>query len=108
MEFRVVEPPRVPTEPAAPNRPALVTASLGAAALGYGALGILMTLVWPAFYTRADLYEAMQIPVLGSIEKVRTGRARRRAVIEMTLYVLAVAGLLLAYGVIMAIALEFV
>ncbi len=106
VEFRVVEPPRVPTEPAAPNRPLLLTASLGAAALGYGALGILLTLIWPAFYTRTDL-EALQLPVLGAIGKVHTARARRRALVELALYVLAIMGLLLAYGVIMAIALEF-
>jgi len=108
VEFRVVEPPRVPTEPAAPNRPLLLTASLGAAAAGYGALALLLTLLWPAFYTRAELQEAFNLPVLGAVEKVRTPRARKRVAVELSLYAVTVAGLLLAYGTVMAIALEMV
>lgn len=107
VEFRVVEPPRVPSEPAAPNRPLLITASLGAAAAGYGALGVLMALIWPVFHTRAALHQAMQLPVLGAIEQVRTARARKRVSIELAVYAGAIATLLTAYGVIMAIALEF-
>jgi len=108
VEFRVVEPPRVPTEPTAPNRPLFVTASLGAAAAGYGALALLLTLIWPTFHTRTELQETLNLPVLGAIERVRTPRARRRAAIELGLYTVAMAGLLPAYGTVMAMALEFV
>ncbi|MEF8833813.1 MAG: XrtA system polysaccharide chain length determinant [Halofilum sp. (in: g-proteobacteria)] len=105
VDFRVVEPPRVPSEPAAPNRPLLITASLGAAAAGYGALGLLLTLMWPAFYTRSELQSALQMPVLGTIEQVRTPQVRKRGLMELLLYGLAVALLLAAYGAIMGVAL---
>ena len=105
VDFRVVEPPRVPGEPAAPNRPLLVTASLGAAAAGYGALALFLTLVWPAFYTRAELQSALQLPVLGTIEQVRTPQVKRRGLIELSLYGLAIALLLAAYGAVMGVAL---
>jgi len=107
VEFRVVEPPRVPSEPVAPNRPLLVTASLGAAGAGYGAMALLLALVWPTFYTRGSLNHALQLPVLGAIEQVWTPAARRRWWIEMGLYALAVTGLLIAYGVVLALALAF-
>ncbi len=105
VEFRVVEPPRVPNEPAAPNRPLLITASLGAAAASYGALGLLLTLMWPAFYTRAELQSALQLPVLGTIEKVRTPRTRRRGVMELLLYGSTVGLLLAAYATVMGFVL---
>lgn len=105
IEFRVVEPPRLPTEPAAPNRPLLITASLGAAAASYGALGLLLTLTWPAFYTRAELQSALQLPVLGTIDKVRTPQVRRRGLMELLLYGTAIGLLLAVYGMVMGIAL---
>ena len=105
VEFRVVEPPRVPSEPAAPNRPLLITASLGAAAASYGALGLLLTLMWPAFYTRAELQSALNLPVLGTIEKVRTPQVKRRGLMELVLYGLVIGLLLAAYLAVMGVAL---
>jgi polysaccharide chain length determinant protein (PEP-CTERM system associated) len=104
VEFRVVEPPRVPTEPAAPNRPLLITASLGAAAASYGGLGILLALLSPAFYSPADLRAAAQLPVIGIIGQVRTPKARRRRFAELALYGLVVALLLVAYATMIGIA----
>lgn len=104
VEFRVVEPPRVPSEPAAPNRPLLITASMGAAAASYGALAILLAVLWPAFYSPADLRAAVQFPVIGTIGQVRTPRARKRRFAELSLYVLVVALLLLAYATMIGIA----
>lgn len=107
MEFQVIEPPRLPDGPVAPNRPLLITASMGAALAGYGALNLLLALIWPAFYSRSGVYEALRLPVLGNIERVRTPRARKRWWTEMALYALAIAGLLFAYGVMMGLALGY-
>lgn len=104
VEFRIVESPRVPATPVAPNRPVLITASLGAAAAGYGALGLLLALMWPTFHTRASLRTALQLPVLGAIEQVYTHEARRRHWIELALYATAIAGLIAAYGVMLLLA----
>lgn len=104
VEFRLVEPPRVPTAPDAPNRPLLVTASLGAAAAGYGGTGLLLALLWPAFYTRVGLQEALQLPVLGAVEHVRTARVRRRRWLEGCLYCLGVGLLAAGYGGVLLLA----
>ena len=104
IEFRIVEPPRVPNEPVAPDRPLLVTASLAAGIAGYGAMGAFLSLVWPAFYTRGGLYSALRLPVLGAVGRVRTARQRRRRWLALAVYALVVAGVFAAYAVAMAVA----
>ncbi len=101
IEFRVIEPPRIPSEPSAPNRPLLVTASLGASGAGFGALMLLLVLVWPTFHSRATLGEALQLPVLGAVQQVPTRQVRRRRWLELTLFVFLAMGLLLAYAGVM-------
>lgn len=105
VEFRVVEPPRVEPEPVAPNRPLLVTASLGGALAGYGALGLLLTLIWPAFHTRTGLGDSLQLPVLGAIERVRTARTRLVGWVGVLGHALVLSGLLAVYGLIMLLLL---
>lgn len=103
VEFRVVEPPRVPSKPVAPNRPLLITASLGAAGAGYGAVALVLALMLPTFYTRNSLQNAVQLPVLGAIERVWTAPARRRWWAGFVFYVMVIAALLIAYGAVMAL-----
>lgn len=106
VEFRIVEPPRVPTSPDAPNRPLLVTASLGAAAAGFGGSGLLLALLFPAFYNRVSLQEAVQMPVLGAVQHVHTAHSRRRWLLGCGLYVCAVGLLVVAYGGVLVIAAD--
>lgn len=106
VEFRIVEPPRVPSEPMAPNRPFLVTASLAAGIAGYGAIGIFLSLVWPAFYTRGGLYSALRLPVLGAVGRVHTARERRRRWLARGAYALVVLAVFGAYGIVMALATD--
>lgn len=104
IEFRVVEPPRIPTEPVAPNRPMLVSASLGAAFVGYGAFSLLLGLVRPSFHSRAALHAALEMSVLGAIGRVNTNAVRRRRWFGMCIYTMAVGALILAYGGVLAVA----
>ncbi len=105
VEFRVVEPPRIPSEPVAPNRPMLVTASLGAAFAGYGALSLLLGLARPSFHSRAALHAAMEMPVLGAIGRVNTAAVRRRRWFGMCIYMMAIGTLLIAYGGVLSVAM---
>src|SRR3954454_507554 len=78
INVQVVEPPSVPTVPAAPNRPVFLTlilivglgAGLGAAFLA----GQLQT----TFPTQQKLAEATGLPVLGTVSEVVTPSERRR------------------------------
>lgn len=105
VTFRVVEPARVDSEPVAPNRPLLVTVGFAAAVGGWGGLGLLLVLARPAFFTRAALYEATGVPVLGAIGRVYTGPQRVRHRLEIFVYALVCGLLVLTYLAVMAVSL---
>lgn len=72
IQFRIIDPPRVPPTPAAPNRPLYMSVVLFAG-IGAGiALAILLAQIRMTFDNRRDLSEAMGIPVLGSVSVVWT------------------------------------
>jgi len=102
---RVVEAPQVPAEPVAPNRPLLATASLGAAVASCGALGVFLSLMWPAFYTRSGLYNAARVPVFGGIGYVYTRSRRRRFFVDLVLYLGACGLLVGAYLAVLSLGL---
>ncbi len=104
-DFRIVDPPRVPSDPVAPNRPLLVSASLGAAAVGSGAFSVFLALLWPTFHTRAALYSALEMPVLGAISRVRTRQAERRRRLGLALFALVLLALVGAYALVLALAM---
>ena len=106
VQFKVVDPARVPTEPVSPNRPLLLSAGFGGALLGGAALGVFFSLLWPAFYNRASLYETTNIPVLGAVHRVATPAYRRRRLLELSAYGGAGLGLALVFGVALALVSE--
>ena len=80
ISVQVVEPPSVPTVPAAPNRPIFVTAIL---IMGVGAgiaAAFLAGQLQRTFPTQIKLAEVTGLPVLGTVSEVVTApeRARRR------------------------------
>ncbi len=76
-EFRVIDPPSLPTKPAAPNR-ALLMLGASLAALGAGAaLAFLISQLRPTFSDGRVLREVTGIPVLGSVSLL--GDPRREA-----------------------------
>ena len=80
LTVNVVEPPSVPSVPAAPNRPILLTAVL---ILGLGAgiaAAFLAGQLQTTFPTQSKLAEVTGLPVLGTVSEVVTPpeRARRR------------------------------
>lgn len=105
VEFRIVEPPRINPEPVAPNRPVLLTASFGGAVAGYGGVGILLALLWPTFHARTTLQNAVQLPVLGAVQRVPTGRTRWLRGFEQGTHLLVVGALVAAYALVMLVAM---
>ncbi len=94
VKFNIIEPPRVPLVPTGPNRPlfssAVVVAGLG---LGVG-LAWLLAMLRPTIYTKEDIEELFQIPVIGTVTRIWTpGEIFRRRV---DVFAFTIGGLLLA------------
>lgn len=77
VDFRVIDPPRVPNEPAWPNRPLLVTA-VPFGGLGAGlALAFLLGQLRPTVESRRQLRDLTDVPLLGMVTLIETDRSRR-------------------------------
>jgi polysaccharide chain length determinant protein (PEP-CTERM system associated) len=102
MGFRIIDPPRVPLAPSAPDRPRLMTMVL-LAALGCGfGFAFLMTQLKVTFDDERKLREASGIRVLGSVPMTLNDKQRKRRARGVLALVLSYLGLLSAYGAIMA------
>ncbi|NBC48501.1 MAG: chain length-determining protein [Gammaproteobacteria bacterium] len=93
VQFRIIEPARLPRSPSAPNRSALISAVLILALAAGGGLAFLLSLLRPVFDDRRTLNQVTGFPVLGNVVLHRNEQQRRRERLE--LLALAVCGLLL-------------
>ncbi len=98
LKFKIVDPPRVPLSPVAPNRPLLATAVLLA---GIGA-GILFTLFLSQIKLVFDNYRSVlaetSVPVLGYVSMVWTDSKRMKYRIEVISYVVMTGALITLYA----------
>lgn len=75
-EFRLIDPPSLPTKPAAPNRP-LLMALAGVASIAAGVvLSFLLSQLRPTFQDARVLREVTGLPLLGSVSLVPDPRRR--------------------------------
>jgi polysaccharide chain length determinant protein (PEP-CTERM system associated) len=80
VQFRIVDPPRLPVEPSAPNRAALFLGVLvGGLAAGAG-FTLLLAQFDDSFASTARLREAFELPVLGSVSALRSPAMTRRRI----------------------------
>jgi len=79
VQFNIVDPPRVPLTPTGPDRP-LLSAMVLAAGLGAGAgFAWLLAMIRPALYSRDELEQALNLPVIGTVTRAWTrGEVVRR------------------------------
>lgn len=78
VDFRVIDPPRVPNEPAWPNRPLLVVAvPMGGIAIGI-AIAFLLGQMRPTIESRRHLQSITELPLLGMVTMIETDISRRR------------------------------
>lgn len=78
VAFRIIDPPLAPQTPVAPNRPLLIVGVLAAALAAGGGLAYLLHLLNPVFTAREEVYEQLQVPVLGSVSMAWTPVQQRR------------------------------
>lgn len=77
VDFRVIDPPRVPTKPASPNRPLLVTiVPFGGIGIGL-AVAFLLGQLRPTVESRRQLRELTSFPLLGLVTMIETDHARK-------------------------------
>ena len=104
IQFRVVDPPRVPLKPSAPNRPLLMSGVLVLSLVAGVALAFLLYLLRPTFDSPQAVLNYLGRPVLGAVSMIYDeawGRKRRHALVAFSL---AGAGLLVMYVVMMTMA----
>ncbi|MFN3231952.1 MAG: XrtA system polysaccharide chain length determinant [Alphaproteobacteria bacterium] len=98
VQFRVIEPPGLPTAPSSPNRPALLSAVL-LVALGAG-LGVafLLSQIDHTFSTANRLRASFDLTVLGTISAVPFDSYNRRRRVEIASFSVVLVGLVVAYA----------
>jgi polysaccharide chain length determinant protein (PEP-CTERM system associated) len=101
VQFRTVDPPQVPLQPAAPNRPLLFSgvllAGLGA---GVGAAFLLGQL--DQSFSSIGSLRRLGLPVIGTVSQVNLSGSRRRTVKHAAALVATALVLLTIYGVLVA------
>jgi hypothetical protein len=96
VEFRVVDPPRVPNKPAWPNRPLFVTA-VPLVGIGLGiALAFLLSQLRPSIDNRRQLLDLTSFPLLGMVSMIETEQARSGRRRSNLMYVAGSASLAMA------------
>jgi polysaccharide chain length determinant protein (PEP-CTERM system associated) len=104
IQFRVVDAPQVPLNPAAPNRPIFFSAVLAlAAAAGIG-VAFLLTQLDRSFSSLSAL-RSLALPILGAVSTFEPIESRRRRARQIAAFGASVLLLLIVYGALMATSL---
>ncbi len=88
FKFRVVDPPRVPLQPSAPNRPLLMTGVLLGGIVAGASLALLLFLLRPTFDSPRTVMEVLGRPVLGGVSMIHNrewSNKHRQALIAFSL-----------------------
>jgi len=105
VDFRVIDPPFVPSQPAWPNRPLLLSlVTLGGLGAGV-AVAFLLSQLRRTVTDRRVLRELTGLPLLGAVSRVETDESRRRKRKGMLTYLAALGSLIAAYGAVMVLQL---
>ena len=105
VDFRVIDPPFVPSQPAWPNRPLLLSlVTLGGLGAGV-AVAFLLSQLRRTVTDRRVLRELTGLPLLGAVSRVETDESRRRKRKGLLTYLAALGSLIAAYGAVMVLQL---
>ncbi|MEQ9607158.1 MAG: Wzz/FepE/Etk N-terminal domain-containing protein [Kiloniellaceae bacterium] len=105
VQYRLIEPPIVPSKPTGPNRPLFLTAVLILAAAAGAGFALLLVILDTSFSTAVELRNFAGIPVLGSVTDTRKRTARR--FVDTAALGGAVAGLVMVFGLLLVIERQY-
>lgn len=102
VKFRIVDPPFVPLEPVAPNRPLLISAVLAGGLIAGIVFAFFMSQVKPTYDSSRIITRDLGVPVFGSVSRIWTGHMRLKRRIDVLTFSLGGLALLGLYGGYMA------
>lgn len=101
LDFRIIDPPRVPSRPSDPNRPLLASLVL-LGGLAAGALfALVLSQVRQTFHDRRAVRDVTGLPLLGSVSMIWTPGQKRVAGRAVAAFGATLLGLLVCYGLLM-------
>ena len=103
MQFRVIDPPRVPAKPSGPNRVFFSVAVLLVALGGGFVVAFVMSQLRPTFDERQLMNDILGLPVLGSVNMVWTVDQIRARKVRNVSFVFSLTALMLTFGVVLAL-----
>ncbi|MGO9445385.1 MAG: XrtA system polysaccharide chain length determinant [Thiobacillaceae bacterium] len=106
VDFRVIDPPRVPLVPAWPNRPLLISLVPVGGLLAGIAAAFMLSQIRRTVNDRRSLRDLTGLPLLGGVTRIETDETRRRKRKSLMKYLAALGSLVGTYGVLMM--LQFV
>jgi polysaccharide chain length determinant protein (PEP-CTERM system associated) len=106
VQFNIIDPPRVPLKPTGPDRP-LFSAMVLAVGLGLGTgLAWLVAMMRPALYSRDEVEESFNIPVIGTVTRTWTRGEVLRRRMEVTTFVVGCAVLVATFSALITVELH--
>ncbi|CAM9780569.1 unnamed protein product [Phaeothamnion confervicola] len=100
VQFRVIDPPRLPAVAASPNRPILYLLSLIVGIGAGGGIAFLLASFNDSFVSSSQLSAAFSLPVLGRVSMIRTAADQLRSRKENWRFGLATGGLMVSTALI--------
>lgn len=105
IDFKIIDPPRAPSAPAAPNRPLLYSlVTLGGLVAGI-ALAFVMSQLRRTVDDRHSLRELTGLPLLGAVTMVWTTEQQQKRKKGLVTYIATMAGLMGAYSIVLGLSL---
>lgn len=96
INFKIIDPPRVPSKPSGPNRYLLLTAVLFVAMSAGLGWGFLRYLLQPTFVDSSQIRDKIGLPILGSVGLYLTAEHKKRRQLQLTSFII---GFILLAGV---------
>jgi len=103
LKFRVVDPPFVPLQPSAPNRPLLMTGVLIGGIVAGALLALLLFMLRPTFESARSVMDVLGRPILGGVSMIYNKEWSSRHRRALAAFSLAGVGLLALYVGVMAV-----
>jgi polysaccharide chain length determinant protein (PEP-CTERM system associated) len=103
VDFRVIDPPRVPLKPSWPNRPLLISLAPLAGIVAGIAVAFLVSQLRRTVTDRRVLRELTGLPLLGSVTRIETDAVKIKKRKGLIAYGLSFLSLIGAYGILLGL-----